>query len=109
MWIFHNNETGELELWFGSSTSIVYRFTKTAVLGTKDFTETPVKIYPNPASDFLIIEDTKVNSGFQIFNIEGKFIQNGQIDSNSSINVSHLEKGAYILKINGQSIKFLKK
>ncbi|MFA7688160.1 MAG: T9SS type A sorting domain-containing protein [Moheibacter sp.] len=109
MWIYHNNQTGELELWFGSSTSIAYRFTKTAVLGTQDFTQTPAKIYPNPATDYLFVENIKVNSVFQIFDTEGKFIQKGKIDSNSSINVSHLEKGIYVVIINGQSIKFLKK
>jgi heat shock protein HslJ len=107
--ISYYSATGELSLWFGSSTGIAYRFTKTPLLGTQDFTEVPLKIYPNPTSDFLMVENAKTNSSFQIFDMDGKLISQGKLGSQNKIDVSTLEKGNYILKMNSKNYRFIKK
>lgn len=109
MWLWHNNQTGEPELWFGSSTGIAYRFTKTPLLGVQNFDETSVKIYPNPASDFLMIKNAKPDSGYKIFDLNGKLMRKGKLGWKNKIDVSTLEKGSYILQMENLTYKFIKK
>jgi len=66
-----------------------------------------LKIYPNPATDFISIESNIANiTSVEIFNILGKRVhsQNGLI--NNEINISALSNGMYLLKItsDGRSI-----
>lgn len=64
-------------------------------------------IYPNPAKDVLNINALDVNDSmiYTIFDITGKRIMNSKLQS-STIDVSHLAPGNYILRIvSGTSIK----
>ena len=109
MWVWENPQTEELELWFGSSAGIAYRFTKTPLMANENVEITFNPIYPNPASDFIVIENAETNSEFQIFDFSGRLISQGKIDSQNKIDVSSLEKGNYILKMNGKNHRFIKK
>lgn len=66
-----------------------------------------LKTFPNPVyGDFYHIEANEVLS-FQIIDLLGKTIKTGQVSpSNQAINVSNLNKGLYILKLetNNQNI-----
>ncbi|WP_051263799.1 M4 family metallopeptidase [Tenacibaculum ovolyticum] len=70
--------------------------------------------YPNPSLDFIQVklasESTKMT--YKIVNVIGSVVQSGHLDS-SSINVSKLNTGMYILEVNdGQKVlttKLLKK
>lgn len=58
----------------------------------QDFT-----VYPNPASDKVFIEGEKVTD-VEMYSIDGKKL-NTSMNADHSLNVSHLIKGVYLLKI----------
>jgi arabinogalactan endo-1,4-beta-galactosidase len=67
--------------------------------------------YPNPSNDFLSMESlNNVINSIEIFDLKGQLIQLLKFDSTKIlIDVSNLEGGIYMLKIDGkQSIKFIK-
>ena len=73
-----------------------------------------LKLYPNPATNFIyILNPVKINS-IQIFDSQGKLVSQKEInDSEADIFIQNLVAGSYILKantINGVStVKFIKK
>lgn len=68
-----------------------------------------IKIYPNPVKDILNISGVN-NSSWEIHDYTGRELKSGNFQSlkSSSINVSNLKKGNYILKFKNQSITFIK-
>lgn len=60
-----------------------------------------IKIYPVPASRFLIVNNMAVNSQYQIYSMNGQLQHAGRI-VDGKINISDLKTGEYILKINGK-------
>ena len=59
-------------------------------------------IYPNPASNYLIIEinDELINAKVEIMNIEGKLISTSSLSSiKTKIQISDFSKGIYYLRI----------
>lgn len=68
-------------------------------------------VYPNPATDLLTIsnlpsEDVNV----RIYNVSGVLMLSVEASSGSnSINVRGLSDGIYIIRANGQSLRFFKK
>ncbi|MFZ4398685.1 MAG: T9SS type A sorting domain-containing protein [Bacteroidales bacterium] len=72
-------------------------------------------IYPNPASDYLVIEGKGFKKlSFTIFNIVGQSVIAGNLVNNSSkINIASLNSGIYFIKIYTESktktIKFIKR
>lgn len=74
-----------------------------------------IKIYPNPVSDHLIVHIPELDfvSSFKIYNLVGSVVQNGVIDKQEvRINVKHLRRGYYIIKIDNPNFvlaeKFMK-
>jgi len=65
-------------------------------------------IYPNPASYELKITNYDVNGNYEIIDLTGTQIVNGQWENGKSINVSSLPAGIYILKIDNWYGKFVK-
>lgn len=110
LWLWQNPETEQLEMWFGSSSGVSYRFLKhPVVMETQNVSEKSFKIYPNPVSNYLVIENSKDNSNYQIFTMDSKLISNGKLNSTKRIDISELEKGNYMLKIGKWTQKFIKK
>ena len=67
-------------------------------------TDTLVKIYPNPASNCLIIENAE-NELVSIFDLTGNVIMTAKpVDNLFQLNVSSLPAGTYIMKINKNNI-----
>jgi len=108
LWLWENSQTGDWELWFGSSANISYRFVKSPLMSNQDFPETKMEIYPNPVSDFLFIKNSKTNSDFWLFDLTGKLISKGKINVQNKLDVSVLEKGNYILVIGNERFRFIK-
>lgn len=79
------------------------------VLGVDDVNEKILKVYPNPASDVLVLPIELLNKDYKIYSILGKEVQSSKI-STEEIKVHQLAKGVYILKVKGyQSLRFVKK
>jgi hypothetical protein len=72
------------------------------VLGINDY-DNKIKIYPNPANDFIFIEGEEIES-ITIFNNVGQLIQNITVVSNvNKINTKAFSDGLYYLQINTKS------
>ena len=67
-------------------------------------------IYPNPTSGKFCITELKSKREFKLMNIEGKCLQNGNIDTkNNIIDISSYKDGLYILELDHTFIKVCKK
>ncbi len=70
-----------------------------------------LNIYPNPVEDILTITSTiQSDNGIRLFDLAGKLINVYNAENGStSIDVSGLTKGVYVLKIDGVTLKVVKK
>jgi len=92
---------------FPNGESRVWENTATKIEETKGLSETNIKIYPNPSSDFIYISKNNeaINSEKFIYNSIGKVVYRG---SENIISLSHLASGIYILKVENHIIKIIK-
>ena len=63
-------------------------------------------VYPNPAKDNIRIIGVE-NQDVEIFSTDGKLVMKERYDG-MNLNVSSLPKGFYLIKTNGQTLKFNK-
>lgn len=76
--------------------------------GIDDVQATTCRVYPNPTMDKLIIENANCEKAY-IFDLNGRLLQATPIDSeHTSVNVTNLPQGDYLLLLNNQTIKFIK-
>ncbi|TXG38531.1 Ig-like domain-containing protein [Seonamhaeicola maritimus] len=69
-----------------------------------------VKIYPNPARQgFLKLDNLDDTSKYDIYNIQGKALLKGSVSNGGTINVSDLNSGIYLLRINSVNGSEVKK
>ncbi len=69
------------------------------VNSVKDIAETPLTIYPNPVGQFLNIKELDSKKKISIYNINGQLIDNQYLIQNNRLDVSALQQGSYILKL----------
>jgi len=71
--------------------------------------------YPNPTADRIMITnplENGENALLEVFDMNGKRIMKKNISGNETeiiLDVSNLNNGTYIYKINGEANKFIKK
>ena len=72
-----------------------------AFLGTKEnLLKKAFKLYPNPSTDFLIIEDIEKNLKLRINDLSGKILfETLTSDKTLKVDVSNFQKGQYLLSI----------
>lgn len=69
---------------------------------------TTCRVYPNPTQDMLIIDNANCEKVY-IFDLNGRLLQTTPINGErTSINVTSLPQGDYLLLLNNQTIKFIK-
>jgi len=90
-----------------------WKFTyKASVSGISDI-KNPFVIYPNPCSDFLIInfQDYQfINSDFRIYHPNGKLLASGKIKSTAQIiDLEGLPSGLYFLSLTSTNFSLTKK
>jgi hypothetical protein len=72
-----------------------------------------IKLYPNPAVEYIKISGIKGNTQYQIYNGEGKIVKTGMIDAKNEISARELVSGSYIISVKNNNhqykIKFIKK
>lgn len=67
-------------------------------------------LYPNPAEEYIKIENLESNSIFKIYNVLGQEVHCGITINNQKIDVQTLSPGPYYIKINElTTLKFIKK
>ncbi|AZA82048.1 hypothetical protein C1637_10600 [Chryseobacterium lactis] len=100
---------------FGYGSWVDYTLVITQTLSTKEMSLSKAKIYPNPVSDILTIEDTQAIQSVEIYDFNGKLIKNDYSlnKKNASIKLSNLIPGTYTAKIKTSAgirvFKFIKK
>jgi hypothetical protein len=73
-------------------------------------TGSKIELFPNPAQNSINLKNiTEKGSNVQIFRMDGVLVQQYQIDKSvSTIDISRLSRGFYLMKINNQALKFMK-
>lgn len=74
-------------------------------LGLKSLTAGTFKVFPNPASDFIILGNEQISEGrFEIYNLLGEMVMQNIFAEKQKIDISTLTKGIYLINIqNGSS------
>ena len=60
--------------------------------------EDSLKIFPNPVSSYIQIENQNKKLDFEIYNIVGEKILSGVLRIGEKVNINRLQSGQYILK-----------
>jgi hypothetical protein len=69
---------------------------------------TDIILYPNPASSIVYLKNTD-SKVVEIYNMTGACVVATELDINSSVNISALSQGFYLLKVNNKVLKFTKR
>ncbi len=79
------------------------------ITGTYYFNESPssnkerinhnIKFFPNPAMDYITIENFEGLSTVEIYSLDGKLLINDILQTDNKVNISSLVEGAYILRM----------
>jgi hypothetical protein len=79
------------------------------VLGINDYYQNQIKVYPNPATNFIYVKSSLnlQSLGFEIYDINGRIVKSGEelFNQQLSINISDLSSGLYILNINNNDFE----
>lgn len=67
-----------------------------------------IKLYPNPTSSVLNISTVSENTAVKIYNLQGQTVYNGVI-RNNNLDVSNLPVGTYMLEIDFNNSKIVKR
>lgn len=63
-----------------------------------------IKIYPNPASDYITISGIKKRTeNYEVYNLIGQKMREGIISNEERIDIQNLSKGIYLLKFEGEN------
>lgn len=80
------------------------------VMGVNEFLQS-VNVYPNPATDLLVIENFRGRAA--LFDLNGKLIQDQELESNETLSLNRLDTGIYLLQLNNgnhiQNVRIVKK
>jgi polyhydroxybutyrate depolymerase len=93
-----------LEIW-----KFFSKYSNTAV-STKTIIKQNFKIYPNPTSDYVVVDFSAIkNVSYRLQTITGLTVNKGKLtDSQAKISLAHLPSGFYILFLNDQAFKIRK-
>jgi len=78
-------------------------------VGIKAVDKNFIKIFPNPAKSLIQIQTAEKIESIELLSITGKRIQKLDFRNKSSIDVSNISKGIYLLKIDTQEGSFFEK
>lgn len=104
-----DNEKGEMTILqkngtkVGSYQKILFAEPQT---GIEELGISSVFIYPNPVTNTLFIQGVEDEAILEVYNITGKSVLK---DKGTELDVTSLTQGTYILRINNQYVKFIKK
>jgi outer membrane protein assembly factor BamB len=78
-------------------------YTPTFTSGTYEVDDVIARVYPNPASAYLMLElSTEIVGGtFSLKDIKGRVISNGSVSKNTIVPLDGIPQGLYFLQIDG--------
>jgi hypothetical protein len=84
-------------------------FSTVSAVETVSATGNELAVYPNPASNFIAIKNAPEQQfNYSIYGLDGSLLISAKQTAGSQINISNLQKGFYVIKVNNQAMKFLK-
>lgn len=85
-----------------------YKFVNSKISSSKEIAYDDVRIYPNPASEYFMIENDNFSvNNLEIYNIAGKFVTRYDTTDHNKYDIKDLAKGLYLVRLNGKN-KILK-
>ena len=82
-------------------------FTNLSIIPTSIYdVNKSICIYPNPTSKSIFIKSEK-GGEFILYSVLGKKVMHQKISKSENVNVSHLEKGTYFIRINNYKSKLI--
>lgn len=83
------------------------------VLTTNEEAAKNIALYPNPASDHILVRGIRVDARFDIIDIIGRIVKSGILSNTKRIDVKNLATGSYninfLMNNKTQNIKFIKR
>lgn len=72
------------------------------ITGINEITHGEIKIYPNPASDFILIDldGNTLSILIELFDLQGRKLLSKRIGSNEKLNMAGFKSGMYLYKLN---------
>jgi hypothetical protein len=70
-----------------------------------------LRSYPNPTSGIVTVQNTSIQAGdiIEIYDMNGQLVQQfSAAEKQTTIDLSALKRGTYILKVNGKQVKIIK-
>ena len=82
--------------------------------GLKSLSDSGITIYPNPASDYIQLNNLEVGAQISLYDISGRLVlQEVASQSNQSFNINNLSNGIYSVHVKYSGLntvsKFIKK
>ncbi|ATL48732.1 hypothetical protein COR50_17045 [Chitinophaga caeni] len=105
------NQQWVLEEQSGSSARIAGTVKIPGVTGSENeqHPRTKIQVAPNPANQYIIIQNASVGKEISIYNMGGSFILGQLADQdNTRIDINRLSPGMYLLLHNGKQLRFVK-
>lgn len=104
------NGTGpfaQTEPTFGTENSIYIEEVSSNIIS---YEKLNIQLYPNPANSYITIESEDSNVvTFSLYNIQGAMVSHETISNSTTVDISHLNKGIYIVNINNSEGSFITK
>ena len=85
---------------------IIYFWSKFELSKTELLVKDKISIYPNPAGNYLMINNLNANTSIKIYSISGVLLKTMQIQNGDKIDISDLEQGIYFLHIGTHNKKY---
>jgi Secretion system C-terminal sorting domain len=78
---------------------------KNAYSKVSDDMPSSINVFPNPANDYIKIEDTKLQNGiFSIYNAQGGLIKTVNTSTTTTISLTDFSSGAYFYEYNVEGV-----
>jgi hypothetical protein len=94
-----------------NATRITYIYPACQSLSTEEFVTFDFNFYPNPSSDSLKVLNLPQGHAalnYMIYDMSGRLIQKGKLNSNFTITTQFIKDGLYVLKLSDESYSLAK-
>ncbi len=71
--------------------------------------EKAIRLFPNPATDWVLLENVKPNSWVSVYNLQGQQVFENRTNADQKIELSSWPKGTYFMVVEQEVYKFVKR
>ena len=83
-------------------------FSKPGNVGINQNAKNTLSVYPNPSSNVIYVDGLNINTTATIVDLQGKLIKSVELNGTNAIDISDLNKGVYIVKIENKVARIVK-